>query len=174
LPPALSAFACVLGMPLAIISANLSIFAHMAHRYLDTACLDSDLILARSPSLGSNVLSSTCISSETKQDDLNPISKSIPSILPIPRYLQLKASTREGLNSPLKPLSIGILRVWAIEYSIPPKGPRNVKKSFLVPLIEHFIATIHTVESYSALELSSLLKPATSLLPESVPRLQCH
>jgi Helitron helicase-like domain at N-terminus/PIF1-like helicase len=146
-------------------------YTHMPHKDLDTA---SDFFLARSPSLGSNVLSSTCITSETKQDDVKPISNCIPSIVPNPRYLQLKASTREGLYSLLKTLSIGILRVWAIEYSIPPNGPRNVKSSFLDPFIEHFISTIHTLESSSAPELSSLLEPTTSPLPESVPGLQYH
>jgi hypothetical protein len=72
-----------------------------------TSGLDSDLILARSPSLGS----STCISSETKLDDLKPISKRFPSNLPCLRYLQLKASTREGLYGLLNTLPIGNLRV---------------------------------------------------------------
>jgi hypothetical protein len=135
-----------------------------------TSGLDSDSILARSPSLGS----STCISSQTKLDDLKPISKCFPSNLPCLRYLKLKASTREGLYGLLKMLPIGTLRVWAIEYSIPPNGPRHVKSSLLHPLIDHFITTIDTVESYSAPELSSLLKPTTSPLLLSVPVLQYH
>jgi hypothetical protein len=75
----------------------------------------SDLFLVCSPSPGPFVLSSTCIPSEAKHDDLNPISKCIYSILPIPRHLQLKASTREGLYDLLKMLPMGTLRVWAIE-----------------------------------------------------------
>jgi hypothetical protein len=69
----------------------------------------------------------------------------------------------------VKTLPIGTLRVWAIEFSIPPNGPRNVK-SFLHPFIERFITAIHTVESYSALDLSSLL----ALTCSSVPVLQYH
>jgi hypothetical protein len=62
----------------------------------------------------------------------------------------------------------------AIAFSIPPNGPRRVKSSFLLPFIERFITAIDTIESYSAPELSSLVKPTTSPLLESVPGLQYH
>jgi hypothetical protein len=79
-----------------------------------TSGLDLDSIPVRSQTLGS----STC--EETKYDDIKPISNHFPSNLPNLRYLKPKASTREGLYRLLKTLPIGTLRVWAIEYSIPP------------------------------------------------------